>query len=108
MLLVLFGAGGTPAGASVDEYTGQQRITTVVELASLTPPIHDDGQDQPRLSDMARYAPATVLPDTCWAVCHRVNDERSLRRFSCVGEARWVAMAAAAPTGQSSRAPPSA
>lgn len=106
LLVALLGVSAAVAPASGLASTGPHRAPVTGESALAGPAVHDDLQDWLRLSLVSRHAPATALPDSCWAVCPRATGACVPDGRSRTGRAGHTGTPAAPTTPRSCRAPP--
>ncbi|MFD0200248.1 MULTISPECIES: hypothetical protein [Saccharothrix] len=106
LLLVLLGLTVVPAPGAGYGYAGLDRV--VGESVSAVPSMHDDLHERPRLAVTAGHAPAAALYEAWWASCSRETDGSGRYGRAPLGETADSAVAVAAPTPRSTRAPPSA
>ncbi|PSL48664.1 hypothetical protein B0I31_12451 [Saccharothrix carnea] len=105
LLLVLLGLTVVPARNAGHGDAGLHRV--VGESVSTAPSMHDDLHDRPRLAVTAAHAPAAALYEAWWALCSRETDRSGRYGRAPLGGTADSAVAVAAPTPQSTRAPPS-
>jgi hypothetical protein len=106
VLAALLGVSAAVAPAPGIASTAQHRAPATGESALAGPAVHDDLQDWLRLSLVSRHAPATALPDSCWAVCPRATGAYVPPGRSLSGPAGHTGTPAAPTTPRSCRAPP--